>query len=162
MRITFQHNSRAVVAAFLRAPAVMTREVDQAVQRGALEVEREERRRAPKAFSHLAQSVHHRRRAPMDFEVIAGQNYSLAVERGTGPGGSPPRQSIEDWIRVKGIVPRVAATTRGLAFLIGRSIHRKGTPAQPFAEPALRSMTPRVLQLMRQGVDRGVRAVEGR
>lgn len=153
------HNTPEVIAAFMRAPAVMTREADRGLGRAAIEVAREERRLAPKAFSTLTQSIIHRRVRPLYYEITAGVNYALAVERGAGPGGSPPRQTLEDWIRVKGITPRENTTLRGLAFLIGRSIRRKGTPAQPFAEPALRNMTPRVIALMRQGVANGIRQV---
>ena len=162
MRIDLTDNSRAVIAAFMRAPQVMTREVDLGLKRGALEVGRAERQAAPKAFGTLAQSVIDRRVGSMQYEVKAGVNYSLAVERGSGPGGSPSQQTLEDWIRVKGITPRTPGiTTRGLAFLIGRKIRQRGTPAQPFAEPTLRAMQPRVLQLVRQGLDRGVRKVGG-
>lgn len=156
MRVSLQHNTPQVVAAFMRAPQTMTREVDRKMARAAMEVAREERRLAPKAHSTLTQSITHRRLRPMDYAITAGVNYALAVEKGTGPGGSPPTQTLMDWIRVKGITPREGTSLRGLAFLIGRSIRRKGTKAQPFAEPALKSMTPRVLALMREGVHNGL------
>ena len=162
MRIDLSDNSRAVVAAFMRSPQVMASEVDLGLKRGALEVGRTERQAAPKAFGTLAQSVIDRRVASMHHQVTAGVNYALAVERGSGPGGSPSQQTLEDWIRVKGIAPRTpGTTTRALAFLIGRKIRRRGTPAQPFAEPTLREKQPRVLQLVRQSLERGVRKVGG-
>ena len=61
------------------------------------------------------------------------QEYWKYVENGTRPHW-PPRKPIEDWIRVKPVVPHADSKGRvpkpkQLAFLIARKISEKGTPA---------------------------------
>jgi hypothetical protein len=76
----------------------------------------------------------------------------------SSPAPAPPRRSILDWIRVKRITPNDPdMSDDDLAFVIARSIVRKGTPAQPYLEPALRSKTNRIYDLVRQGAERGLR-----
>ena len=62
------------------------------------------------------------------------EDYWKYVEYGRGPGRMPPIDKIEDWIRVKPIIPNSQngkiPDTRQLAFLIARKIGREGTPAQ--------------------------------
>lgn len=67
------------------------------------------------------------------FEVFFRlQDYWKYVEAGTKPH-FPPVEAIEEWIRVKPIVPYATdgkvPTTKQLAYLIGRSISEKGTKA---------------------------------
>lgn len=47
------------------------------------------------------------------------------------------RNKIEGWMRFKGIAPRQGMSTEQLAFLITRSINRKGYKARPWIQPAL-------------------------
>ena len=59
------------------------------------------------------------------------QEYWKYVEEGTRPHW-PPRKPIEDWIRVKPVVPHADSkgrvpSTKSLAFLIARKISREGT-----------------------------------
>ena len=60
------------------------------------------------------------------------QDYWKYVEAGTKPH-FPPIEAIEEWIRVKPIIPYATEgkvpTTKQLAYLIGRSISKKGTEA---------------------------------
>lgn len=62
------------------------------------------------------------------------EEYWKYVEYGRRPGKRPPIDAIEQWIKVKPIIPdpingRVP-TTKQLAFLISRKIGMEGTPAQ--------------------------------
>lgn len=62
------------------------------------------------------------------------EDYWKYVEYGRGPGKQPPIDKIEEWIRVKPIIPNPIngkiPDTRQLAYLIARKIGREGTPAQ--------------------------------
>lgn len=75
----------------------------------------------------------------VDFE-ISGDTFRINfnvpqywqyAERGRGPGKQPPIQNIINWISVKRIVPKPInnkiPTTKQLAFVIARSIGKKGT-----------------------------------
>ena len=62
------------------------------------------------------------------------EDYWKYVEYGRRPGKRPPTDAIEQWIKVKPIIPdpingRVP-TTKQLAFLISRKIGMEGTKAQ--------------------------------
>lgn len=66
--------------------------------------------------------------------------YGEFLEQGTKPH-FPPLDAIEDWIRVKKIVPRRdqqgnLPTVKQLAFLIARKISEDGTPATKIYEKA--------------------------
>lgn len=60
------------------------------------------------------------------------QDYWKYVEAGTKPH-FPPISAIEEWIRVKKVIPNSyngkVPTTKQLAYLISRSINKKGTKA---------------------------------
>lgn len=60
------------------------------------------------------------------------QDYWKNLEYGTKPH-FPPLDKLEEWIRVKRLVPRSyngkVPTTRQLAYVIGRKISQVGTPA---------------------------------
>ena len=62
------------------------------------------------------------------------EHYWRYVEYGRRPGKMPPIDNIEEWIRVKPIVPNAmngkVPTSRQLAFMIARKIGREGTKAR--------------------------------
>lgn len=75
------------------------------------------------------------------FEVYFNlQDYWKYAEYGTSPH-FPPVDAIERWITAKKIVPRAyngkVPTTRQLAYIISRSISRKGTPAKNYLSDTL-------------------------
>lgn len=71
------------------------------------------------------------RRAGVERQVTKnGRTYTLYT-------GMPPIRSILLWIRNKGITPRDGISLNQLAFLIARSIARRGIPARPFIERAI-------------------------
>lgn len=60
------------------------------------------------------------------------QDYWKYVEHGRKAGKFPPPDAIENWIRVKRLVPRAVSgkvpSTKQMAFLISREIARNGIP----------------------------------
>lgn len=143
-----------------RSPGVLERHIDRGVGRGALELSREMRKEAPKAFSTMTQSIGVNKPGDGIRQVTVGQEYGIYVEEGAGPGGFPPLRSMMDWIRVKRIRPDDdSMSERDLAFVIARSIARKGTPAQPFASDSTEKMEPRIHQIVGGAIDDGLREV---
>lgn len=71
------------------------------------------------------------------------EDYWKYVEYGRRPGKRPPIDAIEQWIKVKPIVPDPIngkiPSTRQLAFLISRKIGMEGTKAQRPLESAMYS-----------------------
>jgi len=141
-----------------RAPSILLRHIDAGLGRGALEVSREARRQAPKAFSTLTQSISVDRERPLHYVVAPSVDYAGIVEQGGDSGGFPPQQALLDWIRVKGITPDDPEMDENdLAFVIGQSILNNGTPAQPYMAPALKAKRTRVFELVQRGARRGLR-----
>lgn len=152
-------DSREVARAFERAPAVMVRSLRGKLSRAGMEVAREARSRAPEAFGTLRQSIRSRLRpgAALEVEVAPGVQYAAYVEEGTGRGGSPSIQGLIAWIRRKRIEPRTPGMSEeDLAYVIARAIRARGTPKQPFLEPAARAKEDRVRALIEQGVAQGL------
>jgi hypothetical protein len=71
------------------------------------------------------------------------------IEGGRRPGSKmPPLDTLEEWVRLKGVgvalgtkqkgkkAPGRTASLRGLAFVIGRAIARRGLPALRIVEKA--------------------------
>ena len=136
-----------------QAPDALFKQLQRMVSRGGSEAAREQKRRAPKAHSTLVNSIRSIRDA--DLSAIAAPNvdYAQFVNDGTGPGGAPSLQVIKDWIRVKGITPNNPShDLDDLAYMISRSIARKGTRAQPFIDKTAEKITPRINSLMQQAV----------
>ena len=147
-----------VADAFDKAPAILLNRLEQAVGRGAGEIAREAKRNAPKAHSHLVNSIRVRREQDLARMIGPNMDYGAYVEQGSSPGGRPPRQTILDWIRVKGIQPNQPNMTQSsLAFVISRSIARKGTEAQPFMAPAAEDNRDRVHALVSNAINNALR-----
>ncbi len=130
-------DSRVFQAALRRGPKALAKHMGRAIERSLLEIGRTARRDAPKAFSTLTHSIYHEMVSPFEGTVGPHVDYAEMVERGTGPGGRPPHQSLFDWIRVHRIVPRDEAMDEDdLAFVMARAIAHRGTPPQPYLIPA--------------------------
>ena len=122
---------------FKGTPARINRDIDRLLARLRNEGIRKAKNEAPKAETTLSNSILGRRVSQSHHTIIANQHYARYVEEGTGPGGSVPQQSLEDWVRVKGITPTdIYTSEEQMMYLIARSIRRKGTPAQPYMKPA--------------------------
>lgn len=153
--ISVHVDDKDVLAAMLRAPTVIKAHVGRKLNRAALEVAREARRAAPKAFSTLTQSIRASRIAQLEYHVAPGVNYARAVEEGTKPHFPNP-DVLRPWVeRVLGAKGKEADNK---AFMIARHISRHGTKAHPFMAPTAKKMEDRVMNLVREGVVDGLRA----
>lgn len=149
-RVQLLHNSGKVAEALQRRGAAAFPALDRALSRGALELHRDAVRRAPKADSQLVKNSGVEHHGALEKHVVFASRYAGYVERGSGPGGQPTLADTLAWIRRRGIKPRTEGMSEeGLAHLIRRSIAARGTPAQPFAAPALAAMRPRLSALVR-------------
>ncbi len=136
--LTLTIDSAKAAAAFAQSPAILEKHLGKAISRIVNEIARSARRKAPKAFSTLTQSIRPQVLSPLEGTVAPGVDYARAVEEGTGPGGFPSEQSMLDWIRVRRIVPDDPGMDEtDLAYVIARSIAQRGTPKQPYLQPAL-------------------------
>lgn len=159
-RITIK-NAR-LARALREAPEDITRELDRAIGRGALQVSRTARRLAPKATSLLTNSIGVSRPGRLEALISPAVDYAAAVEEGTGPGGNPPHRSIVDWLTAgnSGISPRNPGDdVDDLAWRIIHKIRREGTPAQPFMGPAVEQEQGDVLRRMDAAVEKVLRAL---
>lgn len=158
MHIRYQIESTEAQEAFERAPEVMERNLERFLSRGSQEVAREARRAAPKAFSNLVNSIHAFRMGILHWRVSPSVKHAPFVEDGTRPHFPNP-ESLQPWVeRVLGLRNKEA---RGKAYLIARAINRRGTKAQPYMRPSAEKMESRVFQLLREGVDAGLREAFG-
>lgn len=139
-------------------PAVISRELQPALKRVAGQVARDMRRGAPKASSLLTNSIRSEMTGPLSARAIAGVQHGVYVERGTGPGGIAPRQSLLDWMQTVGLRTGDAAADNRSAYLIAGSIRRKGTRAQPFAEPARDANADKAARRMDAAIGRAIAA----
>lgn len=158
MHIRYHVDSKEAQEAFESAPEAMERNLERFLSRGAHEVAREAMSRAPKAFSALTNSINASRVSPLHYRVSPGVNYAPYVEDGTRPHFPNPA-SLQPWVeRVLGLRDKAARTT---AYLVARAISRRDTRAQPYMRPAAEAKESRVMQLLREGVDAGLREVFG-
>ena len=149
--------------AFRRAMGVasdaLARYMDLAISRSLHEMARDAKRGVPKAFSTLANAIRVDMTGP--FEGTAGPHvdYAPMVEQGTGPGGAPSVEAMDRWIGVKGIEPRdPRMTRRDLAYVVARAVRARGTPAQPYLQPAFEGNRTRAERRIGEAVDAALRA----
>jgi len=110
-----------VKSAFAKAPALVTSEMKNAIQKALILLQGSARQFVPKDTSNLGSQIKTEITSSLSGQVIADTNYALFVHEGTAPHW-PPLEAIEPWARRHGIP----------AFLVARSIAQKGTKAQPF------------------------------
>lgn len=66
---------------------------------------------------------------------LFGANYFRHQREGRGPGGFPPIQALEDWIRAKGIQPDT--TIEYMAFAIAKKMAQRGSDIFQGKKPGL-------------------------
>lgn len=152
------HNAPEVAAALAKVPERAQREIGGAIARGAVEVANEMKRRAPKFRSTLTNSIIAIEKGPMEWHVSPrGVRYGWYVEGGTTGGGQPTLREMIQWVRLKGIQPRIPGMGQSeLAALIRRRIAQGGIKASPFAQPALEAKQSRLNELVRAAAQRAL------
>ena len=163
MSLELTVDSRNLQRAMLASPAILGKHLERAIGLVTQEMARDARRRAPKAFSLLVKSIGAIQASPVEGLVVAGTDYAKAVEEGTRGGGRmPPRQNIEDWIRVRRIVPDdPSMSQRDLSYVIAASIAMKGTPAQPFMAPAYEANRLKAETRIAKAIDAALTEIAG-
>ena len=69
------------------------------------------------------------------------EKYYLNIENGRKAGGKmPPIAIIERWLKIKGITPRVGQSLRSVAYMISRSISKKGIRPKPYLNNIKKSL----------------------
>ena len=154
LRLSIEIDQGNLLAAVKRVPVALKKHSERAISRIVQNIARSARRRAPKATSQLTQSIRGKRINALSGIIGAHTRYAKAVERGSLPGGFPPLDDLVQWIRVKNIQPRDSEMSdRDLAYVIARSIARKGTKPQPYMEPALEAHRQKAAQRMNAAIN---------
>lgn len=157
-------------ATLQKAPGVVEKWLEGAIARGAMEIARLGRDKAPKLFSTLTNSIRYERLEALHYRVATGVNYARAVEEGTGPAAGharyyPNPDSLLDYLTTapskrgfnwarKGSGKREAQRydlwwrSRALAW----HIYQHGTKAHPYMGPAADEGEPIVRLLARNAV----------
>lgn len=144
-------------AAMRRAPGVMERNIGRAIRSSLNRIARNARLAAPKFRTTLASSIMVTMINQLEGVTGPSTNYGEFAERGSGPGGYPPLQDMIDWVQTKNIQSADPdMSVRDLAFIIRRSIGRKGTPAQPYLIPAAEQYEAQTRANIDQAIDRAL------
>ncbi|EMP85035.1 hypothetical protein BFX18_09640 [Vibrio cholerae] len=149
----------ALDEAFRKAPDTLNHYLKQGVSTAGSLVARVAREEAPKAESTLTHTIRSQVVGELQRMITSSLRYNGLVVQETGGQGVPPVQSILDWVRVKRIQPKTPkADQRDLAFMIARSIARKGTPANDFYDRAAEQTQDTVHRILQRSVEEGLRA----
>ena len=160
MRIEVRYDDAAAREALKKAPGVVQLMLGFALERGAQEVAREARQKAPKAFSTLTNSIRAQRLSELHYFIAPGVNYAPWVEGGRMPMRKmPPKGSLLAWIKLKLGVSEEQASR--LEFVIARAIKRRGIQPQPFMQPTYEAKRERVVQLASEAMRRAVAEING-
>lgn len=158
MSLELTIDSRELQRALLAGPHVLEKHLDRAIGRTVQEMARSARRHAPKAVSTLVNTIKPEQPSALEGRVVVGVDYARAVEEGTAGGRFPPVDNILDWVKVTRQVPDdPSLSPDDLAFVIARSIARRGTPPQPYLAPALEENRSRAERRISQAIDDALR-----
>jgi len=168
--------------AFAEAPAAMERNIGESLDRAALEVAREMQDQvAPHdVTANLKDSIGISAPNPLERFIGTSMPQARYLDQGTGPAAGNPRyypnpDNLLDFI-TEFPKPRGFAWARPnsgkresqrlelwfRARALAWSIFNKGTRAYPFVKPTYDKMESRVIQLVREGTENGVREAFGR
>lgn len=88
------------------------------------------------------------------------EGYAAHVEYGRGPtkkaGQIPLRTTLKAWVHRKLGIP-YGKELESATYLIARKIHRKGTKAQPFFNPAVKKFEEKVSDIVSKYVDKSLK-----
>lgn len=153
MHVRIDSNAPAIAAAFDKAPLLAQAGLRKGMARGALELARAMGREQPKATSQMRNATGVEQIDADTWHVGTSMHYGRYTDQGSGPGGWVPDAAMDEWLGLANLSPHdPAMTDADLRYVIQRKIYRDGTPAQPWREPALKQMTPRISQLAHAAV----------
>lgn len=176
MKLTYTVSNEETFASLERAPGVIGQQLEEALDRAALEGATLMRAEASKhdVFGTLKESIKIERAALERF-ITPSVNYAAAVEEGTGPAAGKARyfpnpDKLLDFIRLSPKArgfgwARKNSKKRGEQDMelwfrsraLAMSIYMKGTKPAPFVAPTAEEMKSRFFAVMDDGVARGVR-----
>ena len=94
------------------------------------------------------------------FAEGSSEGYASHVEYGRGPtkkaGQIPLRTTLKAWVHRKLGIP-YGKELESTTYLIARKIHRKGTKAQPFFNPAVKKFEEKVSDIVSEYVDKSLK-----
>lgn len=94
------------------------------------------------------------------FAEGSSEGYASYVEYGRGPtkqaGQIPLRTTLKAWVHRKLGIP-YGKELESATYLIARKIHRKGTKAQPFFNPAVKKFEEKVSNIVSEYVDKSLK-----
>ena len=94
------------------------------------------------------------------FAEGSSEGYASYVEYGRGPtkkaGQIPLRTTLKAWVHRKLGIP-YGKELESATYLIARKIHRKGTKAQPFFNPAVKKFEEKVSDIVSDYVDKSLK-----
>lgn len=141
------------------APQCMMKYLKGGISRAGSEVSREARKEAPKAESNLVNSIRSHVVGDLQRMITSNMNYNAHVVQGTNSQGMPPIRSILDWVKVMRLQPRNPKDSqKDLAFMIARSIARKGTQPDDFYDRAADATKDNVSRILNAAVAAGLAA----
>jgi len=149
MSIQFGPEWREFENRLLRTPQVTEASLRRAMTASLLLIEGDARRNVAQDTRRLAGSINHR--IDGTYPTLTGSvgpnvRYGMVVEFGRRAGGRmPPVDALIGWVR-RHWGPGTQRQLRGRAFVLARSIQRRGTPPQPFMRPAYTRNQVRITQ----------------
>jgi len=111
------------------------RELQREIDKTSFDIQRRARRVAPSDRGILRARIQ-RSSGMLAAIVWSGAKYSLDVEKGQEPGKWPNKSDLEGWVKRNIKPPK--KRLKGITYLIGRKIYKRGTDAQPFFEPTVK------------------------
>jgi hypothetical protein len=93
------------------------------------------------------------------FAEGSSEGYASFVEYGRGPtkqaGQIPLRTTLKAWVHRKLGIP-YGKELESATFLIARKIHRKGTKAQPFFNPAVKKVEDKISDIIGKFINEAI------
>jgi HK97 gp10 family phage protein len=150
----------------------LRQDVGDEINASALKILTDAKRLAPVNFGQLRNQIALEPINDLTFAVEAKASYSAYVEFGTGPQVSVPADftsyaaqfkgkkggkfkdfvdALTLWVKRKGIGD--GKNDKGLAYVIARSILRKGMRPQPFLIPSYETEKPKLIQRLKKLLD---------
>jgi len=152
-----------LMAQLRRSPARAEAVMDEMISDLAHRLAYRAKNYAPYATGNLRRSITPHRVKTGEWEVVAvgskQKPYAAFVEFGTRPHW-PPREPIERWVRIKLGIREPEAIER-VAFLVSRSIAKKGTKPKRYMTRAFKETAKEVAMVAKRYASKLIGAIKG-